>query len=421
MRMQFHSLAAAFVVCSVLVSVGWALEDEIPVHYVPLKPEERTEVVIDPRPHELIQMSELPDTFDWRRTGANNQENLTTPPRNQHIPQYCGACWAFSSTSALSDRIKILRKGQWPDVVLAPQMVVNCGPGSCKGGNSHMVYKWMHEDKGVTDETCQPYQAKSHNCDAEHQCKDCQHNGKCNAIKNPAKYRVEQYGFVKGEHEMMAEIMQRGPISCRQAVTKAFFAYKGGIFKDTSGDTKPRHATAVVGWGKTPTGEKYWIARNSWGTYWGEQGYFKVVRGINQLGIEDECSWGVPKATGVIEKSEDRLMGKYDRLVTNQDLGASIDGEESLVQESDSATPTAVVDASENVSPEDSQPERKQEPAVEQPVVDDADDHTSDFYSTPLESSSDETDEEHHDGPMLADEDPDFRRQQRQDGVQSVL
>jgi len=401
--------AALFIFCS-FCAVVWGMDDEIPVHYVALKPHERTEHVTEPRPHELIQESELPESWDWRKGGdtKDGRINLTTPPRNQHIPQYCGACWAFSSSSALSDRIKMLRGGKWPDVVLSPQMLVNCGPGSCSGGNSHMVYKWMHEKDGVTDETCQPYQAKTMSCSAEHICKDCQHNGKCHAIENPAKYKVEQYGFVRGEHQMMAEIMKRGPISCRQAVTKSFFNYKGGVFRDTTGDTKPRHATSIIGWGQTPKGEKYWIARNSWGTYWGESGYFKLVRGENQLGIEDECSWGVPKATGVIESSEKRLMGMDDKLVTNEDLGASIDGAETFVQDAAGAVP------SDQTATKTARAET--EPLSPTPVVNSNDDHRDDFYSAGVQDASMAT----HVQPMLADADPVFKNQQNHDGVQEV-
>lgn len=404
--LRIHTLALVFVACG-LFAVAMGTEDEIPVHYVPLQPHERTEHVTEPRPHEFIQLEDLPPNFDWRRTGSNGKINLTTPPRNQHIPQYCGACWAFSSTSAVSDRIKIQRKGQWPDVVLSPQMTVNCGPGSCAGGNSHMVYKWMHEKSGVTDETCQPYQAKTNTCRAFNQCRDCQHNGKCYAVKDPAKYKVEQYGFVRGEHQMMAEIKQRGPISCRQAVTKAFFAYKGGIFKDTTGDTRPRHATSLVGWGTTTNGEKYWIGRNSWGTYWGESGYFKVSRGVNQLGIEDECSWGVPAKANTIKNSEHKLgLADFaaDRLVTSEDLGDSptIDGEESLIQ--DDATPRSEPTSSnDNIVADNMKPE---------PVVDD---HSDAFYSAPVRS--DKSDDDASPGPMNADEDPEFLRSQRKSGV----
>jgi len=96
---------------------------------------------------------------------------------------------------------------------------------------------------------------------------------------------------------MMNEIKARGPITCGIAVTDELLHYKGGIFEDKTGDLKETHAISVVGWGTSLTGTPYWFVRNSWGETWGENGFFKIVRGINNLGIEHHCDFGVPKDT----------------------------------------------------------------------------------------------------------------------------
>ena len=66
---------------------------------------------------EPLQKVKLPDTWVWNNA---NGVNYLTNLRNQHIPQYCGSCWAHAATSALSDRIKIARKAQWPDINISP-------------------------------------------------------------------------------------------------------------------------------------------------------------------------------------------------------------------------------------------------------------------------------------------------------------
>jgi len=72
--------------------------------------------------------------------------------------------------------------------------------------------------------------------------------------------------------------------------------YTGGIFVDPTYPTGINHDISVVGWGEE-NGVKYWNVRNSWGSYWGEEGFFRVIRGENHIMIEEDCSWGNPRDT----------------------------------------------------------------------------------------------------------------------------
>lgn len=78
---------------------------------------------------------------------------------------------------------------------------------------------------------------------------------------------------------MMNEIYQRGPIVCGMAVTQQFLNYTGGIFVDYTNATDIDHDISIVGWGVSNNGTPYWIGRNSWGSYWGEKGFFQIIRG----------------------------------------------------------------------------------------------------------------------------------------------
>jgi len=73
--------------------------------------------------------------------------------------------------------------------------------------------------------------------------------------------------------------------------------YTGGVYCDDSGDLDVVHDISVVGFGVTEDGQKYWTVRNSWGTHWGEGGFFRVCRGVNNIAIESACSWTTPLDT----------------------------------------------------------------------------------------------------------------------------
>ncbi|EGC28338.1 hypothetical protein DICPUDRAFT_44383 [Dictyostelium purpureum] len=258
------------------------------------KNEGRTEKITSPMPHEYLSLEDLPDSFDWRNVSG---VNYITENRNQHIPQYCGSCWSFASTSALSDRIKIQRKAAFPDVNLAPQHLINCEiGGSCDGGDPLSVMEGLSSDgkQVAVDETCAPYQAKN-GLGCTPTCKNCFPNGTCVAVAKFPSVQVTQYGSIRGASKMMAEIYARGPIACSIDATSKLEAYTGGIFKEIKFPAIPNHIISVIGWGVEGS-TKYWIVRNSWGSYYGETGFFRIVQGtFDNLGIEDDCVWGVPE------------------------------------------------------------------------------------------------------------------------------
>merc|ERR1739845_264111 len=93
---------------------------------------------------------------------------------------------------------------------------------------------------------------------------------------------IDEYGITHGEKNMMKEIYARGPIAC-EIDSNPLENYTSGIV-EVPDSYKPstNHLISVAGWGEE-RGIPYWIVRNSWGTYWGEGGWFKIVRGKNML------------------------------------------------------------------------------------------------------------------------------------------
>lgn len=152
----------------------------------------------------------------------------------------------------------------------------------------------------VTDETCAIYRARGHDngekCSQQLVCDNCSPSKGCFAQDDYKFYHSDEYGHVSGEANMMQEIYQRGPIACGVAVPDALENYTSGIFHDKTGDLSIGHDISVVGWG-VEDGTKYWTVRNSWGTHFGEDGFFRVIRGINNIAIESDCAWATPKDT----------------------------------------------------------------------------------------------------------------------------
>jgi len=261
-----------------------------------------------------VAPEDMPDELDWcNKDGVN----YCTRNRNQHIPQYCGSCWAHGSVSALGDRIKIARGGKGIDIDLSVQHILNCGNvGSCHGGSVIGPYQWLHKisrsGAGIAYESANPYLA----CSSESQDGICPHadwtctpeniartcstfppRGKCGPITQYPNATISEYGAVSGKVDMQNEILKRGPIACG-IDAGPILNYTSGIATDMGEGVD--HVISVTGWGVDKKAGGYWRVRNSWGEYWGEMGYIRVAFGA--LKVEEQCAWAVLKDYTAPEK-----------------------------------------------------------------------------------------------------------------------
>jgi cathepsin X len=267
--------------------------------------EDEGEVHTTARSWELMAPEDLPKVVDWRNMDGVNYLSWN---KNQHIPQYCGSCWAQGSTSAIADRFNILNKGTMKEaapVGLDAQVIIDCqAGGSCDGGNPGGVYKYAHK-YGIPHSSCEQYTAynlQGRMCGDIDLCRDCtwppnavgdESIDNCKAV-DFTKYYIADHYKVKGADKMKAELAAHGPISCGIHATDNFENnYDGGIYTEkTIGLIN--HEISVVGYGVNDEGTEYWIGRNSWGTYWGDYGFFYMGMGKDNLRIEQDCVAGIP-------------------------------------------------------------------------------------------------------------------------------
>lgn len=225
----------------------------------------RAEATFDP----MLSSTKMvvPNSFDWRDiTGL-------PPIRNQGG---CGSCWAFATVGVLECAIKI-REGQTVD--LSEQWLVSCNSFgySCAGGwyalSLFGAVSDPCEGTGAVMESDFPYQYNDGTCRCPY----------------PHPYQIDSWAYignsnsVAGVDEMKRAILEYGPIAISFHVNNAFQSYHSGVFNYcTDGDIN--HAVLLVGWDDSQGQNGVWILRNSWGSYWGENGYMRIEYSCCQVG-----------------------------------------------------------------------------------------------------------------------------------------
>jgi cathepsin B len=272
----------------------------LPDHYNQMKN-------LDPINHEIP--NDLPTNFDARDQWPNCPSIKEVRDQGS-----CGSCWAFGAVEAMTDRICIASSGSQNVHISAEDLVsccLLCGQG-CNGG--YPIAAWTHYKlSGLvtggnydTKQGCEPYTIPS--CDhhvngTRKPCGDelptprCSH--KC-MDGYPTPYDKDKhhgstvYSVRSNQEQIQTEIMKNGPVEGAFSVYEDFLAYKTGVYQHLTGGFLGGHAIKILGWG-VENSTPYWLVANSWNEDWGDKGFFKILRGSDECGIESGIVAGAPK------------------------------------------------------------------------------------------------------------------------------
>jgi len=221
----------------------------------------------------LLNVKDLPDTWDWRKLGA------VTAVGNQ---EQCGSCWAFSVTGTVEGCHKITT-GKL--VALSQQQIVDCDTtdDGCDGGLMDNAFQYVMKNGGLDSLACYPYQGQEGNT--------CGYNKSC-CVSTLTSFK----DVTTGSESALQAATYLVPVAIGlDASPFSFQYYSSGVYYDpTCSSTELDHSALTVGWGVTSNGTDYWIVKNTWGTSWGMQGYILMARNKgNSCGVATMASYAL--------------------------------------------------------------------------------------------------------------------------------
>lgn len=263
---------------------------------------------LPPKIHNLEE-SDLPDEFDARQQWSHCPTILEIRDQGS-----CGSCWAFGAVEAMSDRICIHSGGKTHFRFSAEDLVSccsSCGMG-CNGGFPGQAWSyWVN--KGLvsggrynSSQGCQPYAIPpcEHHVNGTRMPCTGDDNGTPKCMRTcekgyPVPYKKdkhfgkESYSVSSEPEQIQREIMKNGPVEGAFTVYSDLLQYKSGVYQHVEGEALGGHAIKILGWG-TENGSPYWLIANSWNSDWGDNGFFKILRGEDHCGIESMITAGLP-------------------------------------------------------------------------------------------------------------------------------
>jgi uncharacterized repeat protein (TIGR01451 family) len=245
--------------------------------YVPL-PMDLSHLTGQRVPSGGVSVQSLPSKFDWRDTGK------VTSVKNQST---CGSCYAFAALGNIESKLLLDGAGTFD---FSENHAKECnwyetdGSGtSCSGGNYFKMAN-LFSKKGTALETCDLYVPSDVTCKPT-----------CPYQKTLLDWRIINSGTVPNTGVLKQYIHTYGPVFTvmyagdGDAWNAEFSSYNGSYTLYYPGTESPNHAVLIVGWDDSLAhsgGTGGWIVKNSWGTGWGDNGYFKIAYGSASIGMD---------------------------------------------------------------------------------------------------------------------------------------
>lgn len=254
------------------------------------------------------KVDELPESFDeW--------SNLPTAGEIFHQGE-CGSCWAVAATAAIQLQA-VINTGKRYHKVLSPQNLLSCtqnpyecgGKGMCDGATAELGFAWLQEtgkNGGLYPTSFQKYTAAP-------TPNECPVADAKSFLQVKAKPGISIRGWKKIEensaHDMMKHLVTVGPLVSSVVGDPSLQSYSSGVISECPSPVID-HAVLMMGYGKDHhQSMKYWKIRNSWGTDWGERGFFRLQRFYPEE--EEPCEVDNDPSKGVACKDKPGPEGHY--------------------------------------------------------------------------------------------------------------
>jgi len=233
-----------------------------------------------PFSHTKSERNSVPNSLDWRLYGA------VSPVKDQAS---CGSCWSFGTVGTL-EGANFLATGQL--VRLSEQALVDCswgyGNNGCDGGEDFRAYQWVMRHGGIpTADSYGSYLGADGFC----------HMDDPSIVKGMA---IDKYlNVTSGDSDALkVALAKHGPISVGiDAAHKSLSFYSNGVYYEPACNNTVDgldHAVLLVGYGEM-NGQGYWLIKNSWSTYWGNDGYVLMSQKDNNCGVATAATFVLPK------------------------------------------------------------------------------------------------------------------------------